>query len=269
MEFDFSQNTTVPADKFSSRVPEDFRGLYKEDGDNYVLDSEHDGVKSAVAAVTRLNKALNASRGEAKDLKSRAVDLSALSDYGSTVDEIAEGVQAKMAEAKKAGGKNAEDLERQVSKVREELAKAHASDLESRDKRIEALTGQLHSVLVREEAVKALADAGAVDADLAMPHVISQVKVAEEDGEFKVLVVDGAGDPRYSGTGEKMTIRDLVKGMKDDEKYGVLFKSDSPRGGGTPPGVRRPAPGRRTDQPMSSREKIAAGLAKGQARPGK
>lgn len=270
MEFDFSQNTEVSD---LNTVPEDFRGLYSETEEGsgkYRLASDNEGVKSAVAAITRLNQALKASRAEAKANKQNKVDLSPLADYGDTPEAILEGFNSKLTELneqlKKKGG---EDLSRQVEKIKQDLATAHAKELETRDKRVEALTGQLHGLLVTNEAKGALTEANVIDADLALPFVQNQVKVAEDDGKFMVSVVDDAGDVRYSGvTGAPMTIKELVAEMKSKEKFAPLFKSEAPGGGGTKPGG-SPAPRgahRGDTSQLSSVAKISQGLAKGQAR---
>ena len=262
MEFNFAENTSVDS---IDKIPTDFRGLYVEQDGKHVLRSDDDGVKSAVAAITGLNRSLVAARAEAKANKGKAVDLSTL---GESPEAILEAFTAKLTETKKAAsGKGAEDLERQVAKAKEELAKAHATEMQSRDARIQALTGQLHSLLVIGEATKALAEANALDADLLMPFVQKQLKVNEEDGKFTVSVMDDAGDPRYSGvTGSPMSIKELVAEMKGADKYKPLFKSEAPAGGGMQTGHRPSQQVRQGQQQgdMSATDKIAAGLRKGQ-----
>lgn len=267
MEFDFAENTEVSS---IDSVPEDFRGLYVRDGDEgpFKLNSEDAGVKSAVAAITRLNTSLKASRAEAKANKGKQIDLSALSDFGSDPDSILEGFNNKIAELNESlKAKGGKDLERQVDKIKQDLAQAHAKDLEGKDNRIGALTGQLHALLVTNEATSALAEAGALDSDLALPFITKQVKVDETDGNFKVNVVDDAGDVRYSGvTGQPMSIKELVAEMKGKDKFGPLFKSEAPKGGGTPPQGGNNRGAHKVDpQNMSSVDKISAGLQKGQA----
>jgi hypothetical protein len=136
----------------------------------------------------------------------------------------------------------------------------HDKDLEARDSRIKGLTGQLHGHLVTSAATSALAAAGSIDTDLAMPHLARQVQVQEEDGKFNVHVVDAQGDTRYSGsTGAPMTITELVAEMKGTDKFKPLFKSEAPKGGGKQPGhTHVPAGG---GGEMSATDKIEAGLA--------
>ncbi len=259
MEFNFVDNQTVAN---LDKVPKDFHGLYVADGDAFKLDTANDAVKSAVSAITGLNKALVAARGEVRTLKGQKVDLSALSEYGTDPESILAGFSATLTEAQaSAKGEGNEDLERQVGKIKEELAQGHAQEKEGMTARIKALTGQLHGLLVTGEAKSALGEANALDSDLALPFLERQVKVIEEDGEFKVNVLDDAKDVRYSGTtGAPMTIKELVTEMKSQEKYGPLFKSESPSGGSTP-ATHRPRPQGATAD-MTPTEKIAVGLDK-------
>jgi hypothetical protein len=260
MKFDFSKNQTVSNIDI---VPQDFRGLYVE-GDNgeFKLDSDNAGVKSAVAAVVRLNEALNASRQEARTLKSSQVDLSPLTDFGDTPEAIAATVKDKLKafEDELAKGK---DAKLNLDKIKEDLAKTYAKESEGKDARINALTGQLYDLMVKNDATRAIAEEKG-DVELLMPFVTQQVKPVEEDGQFKVFVVDNEKERRYSGTtGQPMTIKELVQEMKGQERYGKLFESTTPSGPGMKPGARRGA-GPQQREEMTANQKIAAGLQKGQ-----
>jgi len=258
MEFDFSQNQTVAA---LDAVPEDFRGLYKAKADGgFALDSDSPGVKSAVAAVTRLNVALKASRAEAKEHKAKAVDLAPLQAYGKTPDEIAATVSAKLEElqAQAAGSK---DAKLNLDKIKADFAAAHAVEKAAMEKRAEALKGQLYGHLVESQALAALAGK-AKRPELVLPFIKNQVQTVEEDGAFKVFVVDKASDRRFSGaTGSAMTINELVKEMAASETYGVLFNSETPSGGGKAPGSSR-IPAAHATQERTSLDKIKAGLSR-------
>ena len=258
MEFDFSQKV----DSLDT-VPKDFQGLYSkgEDDKGYVLRSDDEAVTAAVSAITGLNRSLKASRAETRALKGNKVDLSVLSEYGDAPDKILEGFKTTLADATK-GTKTQEDFQRQISKVKGELAEAHKTELGARDTRIEALTGQLHGILVTGEAKSALGEHGSIDADLALPFLARQIKVSEEDGKFSVNVVDAAGDPRYSGvTGAPMSVNELVAEMKSQEKYGPLFKSDGKSGAGTPADGARRQQGKPQDtKDMSPTQKIKKAL---------
>ena len=261
MDFNFAEHTTVDT---LEKVPQDFRGLYvPADGGKFKLDSDDPKVKSAVSAITGLARSLVASRAEAKAARGKAVDLSALAEYGETPETILENVNTKIAEASKAGkGKAGEDKEAAVKAATDALAAKHAQDLKARDDANLALKGQLHHVLLTGEATQALAGANVVDVDLALPHVAAQVQAVEEGGKVQVQVVNQDRTLRYSGsTGLPMTIKELVAEMKGADKYKVLFKSEGTTGGGNPPTQRGGTP----PMPKGERDsvgKIADGLAK-------
>lgn len=259
MEFDFSKNTVV--DKLDG-VPSDFHGLYVEAEGKFKLDSDDPKVKSAVSAVMGLNTALKASRAEARDAKGRIVDLGALADFGDTPDAIKEAITAQLEEARQAGkGKGKEDVALAVKAAQEALAKTHFKEVEARTKREDALTGQLHQLLITGEATSALVDAEAVGVDLALPHVVARVRVVEEDGQLAVRVKgDSEDEYRFSGTtGKHMTIKELVGEMREQDKFGPLFKAPDTQGGGGKPSHQRGRPAGGEDT-RSSTEKIAAGL---------
>ncbi len=254
MEFDFSKPVTS-----LDAVPEQFRAMFTEKDGGFALKDTPE-VKGATEAIVGLNKALRASRAESDAHKGAKVDLSALSEYGSSVDEITAGVAAKVSglEESVKGGKEAKV---NIEKIKADLAAGHARQMEAKEKRIKALTSQLHSHLVDSEISKALSTK-AVDVDLASPHVRKRVTVAEEDGEIKVFVVDDAGDRRYSGvTGSLMSITELVKEMSDAPKFAPLFKSESRRGAGSPPGdASNRTPAQRGGEPSNPVAKIAQDL---------
>lgn len=261
--FDFKNNTTVSKEKFESVVPADFQPLYAEDGDVMKLDSSEPWKAAAISALTGSSVALAKARTEITELnKKKDVDLSPLSEYGDSVDTIASGISSAIEEATKAARKgDKSDVERQVAKIKEDLAKGHATELKAKDEVIGGLTGQLKTLLVDNAATKALAEAGAIDADLVLPHIHNHVKAEMgDDGKFSVTVVDAAGDPRYSSTtAAPMQIGELVGEMKAQDKYAPLFRSEKKSGSGT--NQQRHTMQRQTqDGDKSSHDKIVAGL---------
>ncbi|HLC40261.1 MAG TPA: hypothetical protein VJO34_01385 [Methylomirabilota bacterium] len=259
MDFDFGQHTKV---KDLNVVPEQFRPLYGESEEGFSLRSTDPTVKGAVEAIVGLNRALKAARAEAKNKGS--MDLSPLQEWGSDPATIAEAVKARIAEFEEMATKGSK-AKLDIEKIKADLAKAHVGETEKVTRRAEALQKQLYTVMVESTAKSAIAEAKG-DVDLLLPFVTGKIVVKEEDGAFKVYVVDGSQSIRYSGvTGEPMTIKELVGEMKAAEKYGKLFVSEAPSGGGTPPsgpvGGSRILPG---GKELSSTEKISMGLKKGQ-----
>ena len=140
MKFDFAKNQTV---KTLDEVPSDFRGLYVEHEGSFKLDTEDAKVKSAVAAITGLNSALVSSRAEVDSLKGKQVDLSSLADYGTSPEEIKTAIATKIEELQQQLAGN-EDAKINLEKIKEDLAKGHAIELDKANTRNKALLGQLN-----------------------------------------------------------------------------------------------------------------------------
>lgn len=267
MEFDFNKNQVVDS---IEKVPQDFRGLYVEnDEGKFKLDTSDDFKKSTVSVVTGLNRSLNAARLETKAAKEGKIDLSSLSDYGTTVDEILDGVNDRIAEVRKAGkGKGSEDVEKAVKSAQDAMAKAHVTQLTAVAEENKALTGQLYGQMVINEAESALNAAGAVNSKLLMPFIKEKVGVSKEDGNFKIYVKNETGDVRYSGTtGDPMSIKELVAEFKGDEAYGPMFKSETPSGGGKKPSITTIV--KKGDEKLTPNQKIELGLKERQAAAGR
>lgn len=250
MDFDFSPVESL------DKVPAQFKPLYVdkpgEDG-KFAVNPAFTSVAEAVNGFNKSNKTL---REQIKGFK--PTDLSALAEFGETPEAIAEAIKTRLTEA--AGTKGVE-VTKQVEAAKAALVDAHKKELEKREQRANALQTQLFTLLVDNAATTAIADLKGVP-ELLLPFIRTQVKVVEENGHFKPQVIDAAGEVRYGATGSPMTIRELVEQMKSEAKYGRLFESETPAGGGKPPGSGRtpaPKPGQRE---LSSNEKIAAGLAK-------
>lgn len=251
MDFDFTQ----PVDAID-KVPEQFRSLYDSNAEGkFVVKDDFKGVATALSG---LNTSLKAARAEAKS--KTPTDLSALAEYGADPASIKakfdETVHALQEQITKGG-----DAKQNLEKIKQDLAAGHAKEIEKVTRRSEALQTQLYGLLVENAATTAVAELKGIP-ELLLPFIKQQVVVKEENGEFKVYVVDSAGDQRYSGlTGSPMSIKELVAEMKANEKYGRLFESDQQQGGGgmNPGGGRRTPPAQKGT--LSPNDKISRGIA--------
>lgn len=253
MDFDFSPVESL------DKVPEKFRVLYGqqagEDGKFAVADT----YKPIAESINGFNTTTKTLRQQLKD---KNVDLSALAEYGDDPADIA----AKVKEAIEGAGANKNaDVTKAVEAAKAAMTQANAKELEKHTTRNQALQTQLYGLMVENAATSAVAELKGLP-ELLMPFIKAQVKVAEEDGQFKVQVVDAQGEVRYGSTGSPMTIKELVAEMKGQEKYGRLFESEQQPnrgGGGFRPGAgQQPNAGRQPAADRSPNDKIAAGLAK-------
>lgn len=239
-------------------LSEDLRPLYADNGAGAF--SVPDSMKPVVNAINGMKKALTKAREEAKSNK--PPDLSPLSDFGSTIDEISTTVKTKIDELTAQAAGKGKDSEKVIENLKRDMTTAHEKEKTALGTRIEGLTKQLHGLLVGNEATQAIvAENG--DPELLMPFVTSRIKVSEEDGEFRVYVVDADGEKSFGATGQDKTIRELVKEMKAQEKYQPLFKSDSKGGGGARPNPKngqQPQSRQLPREDKSATQKIADGL---------
>lgn len=250
MDFDFTPVESL------DKVPEQFRPLYSDQpGDDGKL-----GVNPAYSKIAEAINGFNRSNKQLRnELKTKAVDLSPLAEFGDNPAAIKEAITAAIAAA---GESKSTDVNKAVEAAKTALTAAQQKELEKRDARNTALQTQLYSLLVENSATAAVAELKGVP-ELLMPFIKNQVQVKEEDGQFKVFVIDAQGEVRYGATGSQMTIKELVAEMKADAKYGRLFESEAPNGGGMRPNGGRQVP-RTPGKELTANEKIAAGLNKGQ-----
>lgn len=259
MEFDFAANQEVADVQL---VPEPFRPAYVKgatDADPWTLNPTY---KPFTDLASGLTTSLKASRLEAKAAKASAkpVDMAPLADYGTSPDEIALKVKATI-----------EDLTTKLNagekldpaKMKADIAKGFMTQIAERDATIVSMNTSLNTHLISAEATRAIADLKGVP-DLLLPHIEKQVKVINDKGTFKSVVVDKDGDTRLSGaTGLPMTIAELVKEMKATTVFGRAFESESATGTGARAGVMKTpvkAGATTTERVLSPLEKIEAGL---------
>lgn len=253
MDFDFGGEH---ADR--KNIPTQFHNLYEDkEGGGLQLKSD-DTVKGAVEAIIGLNKALRSERDAHTTTKGKKkVDLSILSDFGGSPDEIAATFQTQLEELQ-GKVKNGSDVKIEVEKALKDRDAAHSTVVGAKDEKITTLLGQLKSVLIDGQIMSAIGGL-ANDPDLLLPFVQKRVAPIEEDGQIKVVVVDDQKNRRFSTTGGDLTISELVAEMKADEKFGVFFKSEAPNGSSHRPGAGSRMPPA-SNVPKSSAQKISDGL---------
>lgn len=252
MEFDFAEQVDS-----LDKVPDQFKPLYAAGTDGkFKLGETFKGVREAV---TGLNTSLRAARTDADNARKKVVDLTPLSEFGADPAAIKAAFDARVAELTAKGG----DAAKAVELVRKEMTTASKAALDAANAKTSAYQGQLYTMMVENTALNAITELKGVP-ELLMPFIKNQVKVNEADGKFVVVITDEKGDPRYSGvTGQPMTIKELVTGMKADPKFGRLFESENNKGGGgfqPGGGARQPNPS--GGPAKSSTDKIAGGLSK-------
>jgi hypothetical protein len=245
MEFEFQSE--IPAEH-ATVIPKQYAGLYakSEDGKSFRMDEMLSKRLDTSGLTSALDKERKANREKDKA-------LGAYSKLGKTPEEIAE----KIAALEKSGGEGA-DVAKRIEKLKAEMVQAHQAELEKERGVSTKMRASLDKHLIDAEATAALAEAKGTPV-LLLPHVRSQVKVFEEDGQFVARVVDKEGDPRTNGkTGGYMTIKELVAEMKKSPDYAPAFAAAGTSGGGKQPGSSSNSGG--MPGSMTPTQKIARGL---------
>lgn len=198
-------------------IPEAQRGLYKEANGKFVLDV--DGYEDP----TNLKSALQKERERANTLDKQAKAWAAM---GKTPEEIQALVEAQRKADEDKAMKGGE-----FEKLKQQIIDQHKGELAKKDERIGSLTKSLERRLIDADATAAIAGAKGIPA-LLLPHVRASVKVVEDNGDFKVQVVDSQGNPRVNGKGEFLSIADLVDEMRQSDVFGRAFEPSGTAGGG-------------------------------------
>lgn len=204
-------------------VPEALREFYTEDDGRYRLNASDlvgkDRLDEFRSTNIKLQKALKRFEGVDPERYQRLSEIDP-----DKYDELLEAEQKRLTDKAEEKG--------EWEKLRTQLQENHTKELDGRDKTIRQLEGQLEEQLVTNAARKALEKHDAY-VDLLLPHVRSHVRTIQDgQGRRKAVVVDDDGDRRVNGSGEDMTIEELVVEMRDSEVFSAGFKPSGKGGGG-------------------------------------
>jgi hypothetical protein len=121
----------------------------------------------------------------------------------------------------------------EFGKLEAQLKEQHATELTKLSDRAGVLTRALEDELVKRAAIEELAKHSDTPG-LLLPHVLKHVKMVEDNAKFSVVVVDDAGTPRIApdaqGTGDLMTISQLVGSMKEQDEFKPGFRGSGGAG---------------------------------------
>jgi hypothetical protein len=119
---------------------------------------------------------------------------------------------------------------------RKRIEEKFTGDLTAKARELESLTGQLDDQIARGVALKAISDRDGIP-ELLLPAVLSSIKVVtSDDGKRVARVLGSDGQPRLStraGSGEEMTIPELIDEMQSSTTFAPAFKGTAAGGGGT------------------------------------
>lgn len=203
-------------------VPEMLRDRYEERDGKFVLSQEIE--IETPDTVAGLRSSFEKEKRERKTLADRLKMFD-----GMDPDEI----RAVMEERSKAGEKDAQQ-KGEWDKLKAALEAGFNKEKTALTEKLNDRSARLNRLLAKTEADAAMQEFKA-NAKALAPHVLGALKVEEEDGEFRVLVVDDNGKPRYNKRGELMTAKDLVSEMREDDAFKPFFAGAPGSGSGAEP----------------------------------
>lgn len=207
-------------------VPDQYKALYVEDDGEYKLD------QSLSAKITKLVDSLDKERKRSKDANK---DNKAWLELG----ESPEAVKQRIADLESSKEKEVTDLQKLIDekgdarssfeKIKNDLVKSHAAELEARDKSVAEMEATLREHMLVSEATRHIAAAKGKVKPL-LPYVLQQLTFGKLDGKYSVRVIDSDGDDRLNKDGKPMDISALVEELKADNDFSALFEGSGATG---------------------------------------
>ena len=130
--------------------------------------------------------------------------------------------------------KNAEETKAQIDALKSQLSAKHAKEIETLNSSLSSMREQMSHELIKSKALESLAKHGG-NAELLMPHIMTQTKLEELDGKFSAVVIDTNGDTRISSATnsmDNMTIEELVEQMRNSDTFAPAFSGSGATGSG-------------------------------------
>lgn len=217
-------------------LPEGMGDFYKPlDGQEktYVLDVQTvEGFGYAFEDISGLKSALGKERSARSEAESKLKAFGDI-DPNKAREAISKWDEFSQIDPNKEADKIANE---KVEAMKKQLNQHHEAEIGKLTKSIDRYRNQFYDREVRATAIEAIAAEKGVP-ELLLPHVINYAKLREtEDGKFFVEIVDKDGNTRIGdGQGEPMTIRQLVKEMKNSPVFSRAFEGSGSSGSGTNP----------------------------------
>jgi len=201
----------------------------QQDGASWLLDVESvDGL--ALEDVGGLKDSLSAS------IERRKKALDRLEEFGDLSPQDVKELEAKYKKALESGDED--KIKQRVQDAVEQVQAKHAGEKGKWGEREKALMRQVRRHLLEATADGAISEFAAdkAAAKLLRPHVLNQLEMKEENGEFSVVVLGADGNPRLSmesGNNGPMSVREFVGSMKNDEDFALAFRGTGASGAGS------------------------------------
>lgn len=170
-------------------------------------------------------------RNLAKANKSDAARRKELERYSAfgTPEELQE--LAERAEAAGDGQLDDEAINKKLEKQRKELERKFQADIQSREEQLAQMQKKVEETVLLSQARELITKYDGVP-DLLLTPVRERTKVVEENGSYRVAVLDEDGDFAFNNSGEYMKLDEYIKSLREHDVYGLAFKAPQKSGAG-------------------------------------
>ncbi len=140
-------------------------------------------------------------------------------------------------------------------KLKESLVEQHHKEVEKLNTEIAMLKGSVERYLIDSQIRSKLSEAGA-NVHLMEGIVKQHVRPINENGDYRIVVVDKEGNPRIgSSDGSLMTISQLIKEFSEQSEYAPAFPGTGRTGTGSNVQRGKSGPANKKISEMSDAEK--------------
>lgn len=224
-------------------VPVEARDFYVQAGDKFRIAVEGVDFPEDVAG---LKSALEKERESRKAAEKRLAQMP---------QDFDPAKWREMTESQRKAEEEAAIARGEFAKLREQIQAKHEAALKEREESVGRISSQLDRYIRDEAILRAAAEENAYPNLL--PKVVQEfVRVVDENGERRAVVVDERGQRRLNDSGKDMSIREFVAWMKGQEEYWPLFRGQGVAGGGA---VGRSGAGspRKSHKEMTEMERVS------------
>jgi vacuolar-type H+-ATPase subunit I/STV1 len=208
-------------------LTDELKPLYKEDNGKYILNVEPvEGY--ALEDITGLKNTLSSERKKREELETKYYDLKDI-DPKAALEALQKIEEMESYDPEKDADKIAGV---KVEALKKQLVEKHTKELTEKEEKLGKLSSKLESLLIDSAAAQALSEAKGSVA-LLLPHIKSQTRVREVEGDYVVEILDKDGNVRIGNKdGDNMTIGELIEEMKASDVYARAFEGANQSGSG-------------------------------------
>lgn len=245
MEFEFNLNGPI---ENLDKVPAHYHQHFTEGEGGFTVSEAFVPIAKELNGLngnlTKVRSSLTKANGESATRRQQLSAFDSLYDGAEgledrTPEALANYIQSLRTQATQ-GGADGAAAQAEIDRIKKTMTESHNTALAERDGTIETLNKEIRTLMVDGRISRAVA-AQSGNPTLLTPMLERECDVkVNEDGERVVVILDAkTGQPRYSSTGDLLTIEERVSELKEDQQFAAAFKGQVPGGTGSPQGSNR------------------------------